>query len=167
MISSLCESCFIFVEPAQPPLQEDYTSGKANRSQSVIAITKEMWEKLKAQYNMTTGYLPHRPVAQQNGLPSGTQQSQTSQPNGGKQTPRKSSKQTKLNGVTKSKNSKKEMEEESSEESSEEEEEVQHSEDDQIQVTRRSTNQKRVITDLDSNDEDGPQPPKRAKKSNS
>lgn len=48
------------IEPAQPPLSEDYSNGKAERKQCIVNLDFELWKKLKEYFGITKGVLPHR-----------------------------------------------------------------------------------------------------------
>jgi len=48
------------LELAQPPVEQDYSSGRAQRRQCVLRFDWDTWSKLKDIHSSTTGFLPHR-----------------------------------------------------------------------------------------------------------
>jgi len=146
-------------EPAQPPLQEDYTSGKAERRQCVVAINQDMWKKLKEKYEIKTGYLPHRTVGTYN-LPRSNEQSTVVS------SPQKSKPKSKQNGHTKkqvipkTKNSKREVEESS------EEDILQESEVETTPPSSKKRLRKQVVQSSSSEEEEDNLNDKRKKQKN-
>jgi len=120
------ESGNLVAEPAQPPLPEDYSSGKAERRQSVVPITLDMWNTIKEKYDIENSYLPHRKpgtytqLNTQQPIPTREEEQQEQPRRQSSQQPRlqhslQSRSNQKRKNSSKKKNSKKEDEESSSE----------------------------------------------------